>query len=407
VSIYQLKNGRWRVQIRRKGFPHYESVFASKGEAEAAQAEALRERQALTYAGDTTLQAAWERYRASRDFDDKSANTQRTELGRITPILDSLGSYSLGNLEKNPGVIHDYIDQRSKYISPRTKKRLSKTSLRLEIAVLSSIVSWAINRRMIGSDFMKLIRRPSVSKRKRRVPPIEQGKLQMAIYAFDNPPLAEAARFALLLRYLGCRPGELASLLRRDVNLQKQEITFRDTKFKGEDRLIHVTQNAVEFLDAQLGHATDSAPDAAFVFSTRGRATLGNKKAPWKPYGYHTAVKRLREAGVVGTDFHAHAMRREFISRAIESGLEYAIIRKQTGHHSTQAIEIYDEGLSTAPEVREALEKHEKIIEHDKLIGSLQSSLSLSDEQIEDLRALLKNKPKHPIKRVFRTGSDE
>ena len=40
-------------------------------------------------------------------------------------------------------------------------------------------------------------------------------------------------------------------------------------------------------------------------------------EATWKAYAYSTAVKRLRKAGVVPADFHAHAMRREFISREI------------------------------------------------------------------------------------------
>jgi hypothetical protein len=82
----------------------------------------------------------------------------------------------------------------------------------------------------------------------------------------------------------------------------------------------------------------------------------------------------LKHNNVVEADFHAHAMRREFISRAIESSMNYATIRKQTGHHSTQAIEIYDEGLSTAPEIRAALDEHSSLIFKDINTGFMLSS---------------------------------
>ena len=39
VSVYQLKNKRWRVQVRRQGFPALDAVFATKGEASLRQAQ--------------------------------------------------------------------------------------------------------------------------------------------------------------------------------------------------------------------------------------------------------------------------------------------------------------------------------------------------------------------------------
>jgi len=113
----------------------------------------------------------------------------------------------------------------------------------------------------------------------------------------------------------------------------------------------------------------------------------------------------MKASGQIGHDFHAHAMRREFISRAIEDGLSYADIRKQTGHHSTQAIEIYDEALSTAPETRKRLDAHEKTIEDDNLKGMLKMYFEgATDDDITEALNRLKGKKAGSIKKTYPNG---
>lgn len=176
-------------------------------------------------------------------------------------------------------------------------------------------------------------------------------------------PLVMPARFVLLLRLLGCWPGELAGLLVTDIHLDQRELLFRDTK-NGTDRRVHTTDQVAGLIAAQRDDTPEYAP---YLFSTWGR------KGEWRPYNYSYAVKKLRASCLVGQDFHAHAMRREFISRAIEAGLTYSTIRKQTGHKSTQAIEIYDEALSTAPEIRAALDKLEVTVRREQLDGAFEA----------------------------------
>jgi hypothetical protein len=40
---------------------------------------------------DLTLSRAWEKYRLSSEFDDKSPNTRKTEECRIKPVVAGLG----------------------------------------------------------------------------------------------------------------------------------------------------------------------------------------------------------------------------------------------------------------------------------------------------------------------------
>jgi integrase len=140
-------------------------------------------------------------------------------------------------------------------------------------------------------------------------------------------------------------------------------------------------------LDTQIRFYKEAGIKSPYVFSTRAKASTVDKPE-YVFYNYESGVKLLRKMGVIEKSFHAHAMRREYISKAIETGLPYATIRKQTGHHSTQAIEIYDEGLSTAPEIREALDRHEKSISADELAGMMRR-MGASPEQIRAIRAAM------------------
>lgn len=379
MGITTLPSGRFRLQVRRQGLPTVDETFDSKTEAEAALRDAMQ-REAAPNQGEATLSQVWELYADSYEFKHKADNTQSTERCRIQPVLKALGQYSLKNLEQSPNAIYDYIDRRIRTISERTGKPISAASVRLEIAALSAVVAFAKKRRMTLGNFVRHIDRPTVKKRKRRVPPTEQGMLQLAAHTHFTQTTTPA-RFVLLLRLLGCRPSELAGLLKADVNLIRSEVLFRNTK-NGTDRRIHVTESAVGLIAAQIESTDSKAP---FVFPS-----LTHRKE-WRPYNYSHGIKLLKQAGIVGADFHAHAGRREFISRAIEAGLPYATIRKQTGHKSTQAIEIYDEGLSTAPEIRAALDRHEKTVKDEQLIGAFEA-YGLTGEDLERVIAKLEHR---------------
>ena len=398
MSILQLPSGKFRVQIRRKGYPKYDKVFATRDEAEAAQAAVNGEQKAVETPSEITLAECWSRYSQSQTFLQKADATRRTEAGRIKPVLAVLGQYSLLNLQNAPSVIYDYIDKRSTTISAKTKTLLKGTNIRLEIAALSSVIAFAKQRSIVQANFVRQIQRPAQSKKKRRVDGVEVAGLR-SVALSDDARLAESARFALLLRYLGCRPGELARLLRADVSLAKSELTFRDTKYKKKDRLIHLTPSAISMLDTQVRYYREAGIDSPYLFSTPSKK--GTKENPvYVHYNYESGIKALRKVGVIEQSFHAHAMRREYISKAIETGLPYSTIRKITGHHSTQAIEIYDEGLSTAPEIRAALDQHEHAISSDELIGMMRRA-GASAEQIKAFKAAISGDNKPPMGRTL------
>lgn len=368
MSVMRLASGRWRVQIRRKHLK-LDELHDSEEAARAAEAEALA---ANPVPGrGLTLRVLWSRYEGSMQFDKKAANTQKTERGRIQPVLAVLGDYTLADLEADPQPIYDYMDKRARHISPRTKRRISDDSIRLEVATLSALVKFAKQRKLVRENFVSHISRPGGEKRKRRVSPVEQGKLKLHTTNSD-PAVAQASRYLLLIRHLGCRPTELAELLVADTDLNAREVLFRDTK-NGTDRRVHATPEAVGLLEWQLQAIEEDCP---YVFPT-----WSGYKRKWVPYNYTYGVKLLRELGVIAEDMHAHAGRREFVSRAIEAGVPLLTIKKATGHKSTQALEIYDEGLSVAPGIRAQLDALAEVVKDENLVGELKAA-GISPEKL-------------------------
>ncbi|PRG72207.1 hypothetical protein C6T69_13700 [Burkholderia multivorans] len=372
MSIVQLPSGRWRLQIRRKTLK-VDELYDTLEAAQEAEEEYLKA--PAGNPGRNTIKDLWERYEASTDFTSKKLKTQSTELGRILPVLASLGSRTVHELEADTGLIYDYIDARLKTVSKRTKRKLSNTSVRLEVAALAAVVGFAKRRNIVRENFVSHISRPVTKYRKRRVSTKEQGKL--AIYARSGDAVvAQAARYLLLIRQLGCRAGELKDVPLDDLDMGRREITFRDTK-NGEDRRAHITSEAAELLSIQL----ESVPDkCAYLFYTWSKY-----KKEWVPYNYAHGVNVLRDAKILPKDYHAHAGRREFVSRAIESNIPYATIKKQTGHKSTAALEIYDQGLSTAPEIRAVFDNLAGVVKEEAFWGALDAA-GITPEQKKQLR---------------------
>lgn len=246
MSISELPSGRWRLQIRRRTIQH-DQLYDSLEEAERIQEELLSRKETDKKLTLTTLN---EQYQESHDFSRKSVETQRTERSRIKHVLEKFGSYTLQELQENTELIYDYIDDRLRQKNKRTGKKVGATSVRLEVAALSALVEYAKKRKKVRENFVSHIERPTSKPRKRRIDNTEQGAMMIAARNSD-PDVAQAARFQMLLRHLGCRPGELRDLRIENIRLQKNELSFIDTK-NGTDRTVHTTGDARTLIELQL-----------------------------------------------------------------------------------------------------------------------------------------------------------
>lgn len=389
--LYKLDNGKFRVQIRRKGWPRYDKVFGSRKAAEEAlkaQRKGLSARP-LYSAATTTLQQAADEYFKSAIFRDKKPLTQRTERSKAKPVLAKLGGFALAHLADGQRIAQ-YRDERFNRISKLTKRPPSATTVRLELAALAAIFEWCVEHKIFATKPTLGIRRPTGRPRKRRLETSEALKLEfLTNNSATNPVLREAGRFASILRELGCRPGELAALERAAVNVKKCTVEFPDTK-NNEPRKVHVSDKAAKLLVDQLEWGETHHQQSSYLFTTYTR-----RGAP-RVYEYKSAVGWLRDAGIVMSDFHAHAMRRDYISVSLENGALHTDVMKQVGQRSFAALLVYDQAKSTHPEVRKRLAAGDAMRAAEDL-GTVAEALGVDAQELKEL--IERNKAKVELQR--------
>lgn len=375
----KLPNGKHRVQIRIKGHPPVDRVFDKKKDAvefERTERERIKSKAPL-YTLEMTFRQAWEAYHGSMLFRAKKPTTQRTEESRIGRALKVLGPYSLAQLIDGQ-VLSRFRDQlgservqvkvRPEPSSAATSESaalvdgarrdgkadgtLSNDAQRLVLAAVSSVMLWCVENNLMVRNPMRGIKKPKAGQRDRRMERDEELNIYLLAKSVKDAgeSINEDARYVAIQRELGCRPAELNRLLRSDVDLDASAVRFRDTK-NGETRIIHTVQEAKDLLGAQLLQGSIAHPDSPYLFTSLSRS--GHKPVPFNHSG---AIRRLREAGIVDEDFHSHAARREFASAAFEAGLPVEDIRKQTGHKSIKALEVYNQSESLHPQARQRVE---------------------------------------------------
>lgn len=378
----KLKNGRFRVQVRGGGFPPFDKVFENEDAAKKAEDDERAKRVAPTlYDDHMTLATAAERYFESGLFAEKKAHTQTSERSKIKPVLAELGGFALRHLADGQRIA-DYRDARLRVISKKTKRKIGFNTVRLELAALSSVFDWVMERGVLPRKPTIGIKRPHAPPRERRVTDSEAHRLNLFLSsAVTYPEILEPGRFVVIQREVGCRPGELAHLKRLDVDLRASTVTFRDTKSSRVSRTSLVSAYGAKLLAEQLAFAKVAAPDSPYVFTTWKRT------GEPRDYHYKTGIALLRELGIVDGDFHAHANRREHISKSLELGVPHNDIMKQVGQRSYAALMAYDQAKANHPAVRARLRagaEERKNEELGKLAEILGTTLATVESRIRD-----------------------
>lgn len=325
MSIFTQNNGKFRVQVRRKGVPKLDKVFDTLDEALAAEKEVL----SLGVKAGLTLKEAVELFQGSSNWQAYATNTRIAYEGNLRPTVAALGIKTLTELEQYPMLVQLHFDKRA--------QRARAEKLRLEIAALGAVVRWCVKRGYIRTYFIRDVTRPRGNKRTRRVARVDAENLFNAESEVE-PFLARHARFQLALLHLGCRCGELATARREAFDPASKTLWVTG---KTGPRLLHCSGTALLALVEQA--ALDERP---YLWSGKGG----------KPYNPQHGVRILKKHKVVSPTHHNHANRREFISRGLEAGVPINTLKKQTGHASVQALEAYDCSATGTAAQREQLE---------------------------------------------------
>ncbi|NWJ78851.1 site-specific integrase [Enterobacter sp. SECR19-1250] len=212
-----------------------------------------------------------------------------------------------------------YRDERLAQFNPRTGRPITGNTVRLELALLSSLFSIArVEWGTCRTNPVELVRKPKVSKgRDRRLTSTEERRLSRY---FRERNLMLYIIFNLALE-TAMRQGEILSLRQEHIDLQHGVAHLPDTK-NGSSRdvpLSRKARNLLQMLPAQL-----SGP--VFNYTSSGF------KSAWR-----TALLALNIE-----DLHFHDLRHEAISRFFELGtLNVMEVAAISGHRSMNMLKRY------------------------------------------------------------------
>ncbi len=254
----------------------------------------------------------------------KKPSTHSAERHKAKALKAELGDYSLAAI--TPDLVAQYRDK-------RLEAGKSASTARLEPSLLSHLFTIAIKEWRVGLVYNPVanIRKPAPPQgRNRRLTADEERKLLQACDGHSNPMLGWIVRIAL---YTGMRAGEIRSLTRSQVNLDKRLVYLTETK-NGSARTVPLTREAVAVFRTALDNPLRPDDTDLIFFGEPGRDGIR------RPYEFRPAWHRiLKETGIRG--FRFHDLRHEAVSRLVEDGLGDQEVSAISGHKSMQMLRRY------------------------------------------------------------------
>lgn len=331
MANIRRRDGKWQVQIRRRGLTPLSKTFHNRVDAVAwaRQKELQADRQELhpdtKILEELTLADLVERYR-----DEVSVLKRGGDIETV--ILNAFLKHSLcRKLLSDITTAHfaRYRDERLREVQPQTFKR--------QVNLLRNIFNvakqeWDIP---VANPLANLKLKYIDQRRERRLMAGELDKLVEAASDSRNPLVKP---LILLAIETGMRRGELLSISWEHVSLSNSYLTIPVSK-NGHSRTIPLTDMAREILmSLELEDGEDQKEQSAVVFPMTGNAL----RKSWD--------RICVRAGIDNLNFHD--LRHEAISRFFEMGLNIAEVAAISGHKDVKMLFRY-----THPKVGDILNK--------------------------------------------------
>lgn len=347
MSVYQLANGRWRCQIRRKSF-QFDDHFDTEEEARQAQAVA----DGLT-GGITLQQFVNVYYLPGSAYTEMAPLSREAYDDRLAHILPLIGSFTLASL--SVATLETYKRLRREKAA-REEKPLSVATLQTELNVISAVLTFAVTTKVLPANpvlpGLQQARGKRTARRGRTtaetkarlldaaegrdvdLPPYKNGRVRK-LNAMDR----EAARFMHLVTVLGCRVKEISKLEPGHINLA--DLLYFSI-LKGNKPTWRVLPEALlPVIKTQWVLAKSKRNKYPYLFSTNGG-----------PFRGRNAATRLIRIGLVPPGWRPHMRRHDFVSAGIDSGIPPQDIIAATGHSSVLSLEWYSDPEKDNPGAR-------------------------------------------------------
>ena len=270
-----------------------------------------------------TLEAYSEEYLAGHALTKRTCGDDASILKKS--IRPAFGRRRLDEIA--PSDVERWRNTRMKAKKQRGEGTMSPASIRLEMALLKTIMGLAVRDGHINRNPVSLVAMPKVNNaRDRVIAPAEYRRLAKQAGEAKVASRAPYMKLALVLGYeTGMRRGEILGLSWRDLQRRSGFAYLADTK-NGTHRWVPLNQAAREALRA-WPRRTDT--DAVFA-RPNGKPILDIRKA-WATICQEARVE----------DARFHDLRHTFTTRALESGMDIRTIMAITGHKDASMFQRY------------------------------------------------------------------
>ncbi|MEC7839043.1 MAG: integrase [Chlamydiota bacterium] len=310
----------YRVQIRKKGHKHQSRTFTNFRQAKKWKYDTFN---ALS-AGDITDTATMRRtllshiiQRYIENILDPSSSNYKTRLGQlkwwehelghciITNITEDVISESLDNLKKTP----------DRFGRSRKNATINRYATTLSCVLEKAFKEW----RLIQRNPVRNLKKKSEPKQKKKV--LTFSKCQTLLSVCKEHPSKYALALVSILLCTGFRKGEVLSLRRKHVSLEKEYI-YLETSKNSDSRTVPLVDPALRHLKNYLLSFKGDEND--FIFPGRNKEKPIDFRATWRAI--------LKKADI--HDFTTHCTRYTTISLLSELKVPVNIIAQIVGHRT-------------------------------------------------------------------------
>lgn len=206
-----------------------------------------------------------------------------------------------------------------------TSKPLRPATINRELACLKAVLNVFVKSDVIGRNPVSRVKFLNEDNENFVVLTAEEeAKYLLAA----SQPLQDVAT---LMLQTGCRPSEIYSLKRRDVDLENDALNITSGKTKAARRRIPLTRIAKGVLSSRLRNC-----DGEYLFAG-GRGKTENGAPVVKLNNAHNGARK--RAGL--RDFRLYDLRHTFASRAAMSGIDLVTLAALLGHSRVQMVLRY------------------------------------------------------------------
>lgn len=400
-----LENGKFRVQVRRKGLK-FTGCYGTLKEAEAVLRSVLLKEGTFQF----FIENEYLRAPAFTKLKEKTQAKYRTDLRQL---LAYFGPMQLTRI--TTGTIMQYQTARN-MMTTRLGGPPAGDSVRAELIVLARAFAHAVQCDLVGTNPVREASKPPAGTRERRVTTEERATMLLVAAGdieviktptprlasdvkgqprvrivpppqpkcYPPPALKEACRFLLIQYEIACRAGELANLEQSAINFERREVALQTKTQKLEIRPLSplAVRLIGEQLECRQERCTRPGNPNIYLFP-------GYKN---KPYDYQVATTAVREYGIVDETFSTHANRHGYASRSKELGMTKAEIMAMGGWKTGSVVDryIHTAGLSAVERepVDAAARKHlADLAEAVALRTALLRVATAADEMLGELAA--------------------